>query len=403
MTVTDTMGFVSDIQKAAWILADAFDSVLGQPKVRDFLRQSIRSGRTSHAYLFCGPTGSNKTSTAFALAQVLLCPNNPHEEKGGLCGKCENCNRIRRKSHPDVKFLEPAGANGYLVEQIREVVSDCSFAPIQADKKIFIMDRVDLLNHASANAFLKTLEEPPDNVVFILLGRTRDSVLETIASRCQVIPFRHIPPTEAAGIVAQNTGSTVDVALEAIEACSGSITKAIEFLRGGNDRIAFRSWLLQSLRGIWSMSDWDVLQLSKQVMEKTKTPITDIQKEMEKSIVSNSEFLAKSAIRQIEAKNKRQLSKKTSDYLKQALAITSSWLRDAIVVSSGTPELVVNVDRVDDLEMAAGRLSEVKAYQALVSIGEAAEMLDYNVNPEICFNVALFKVREVFNGACSTY
>ena len=147
-------------------MADAFDSVLGQPQVRDFLRQSIKTGRTSHAYLFCGPTGSNKTSTAFALAQVLLCPTNSTPDKGGFCGKCDTCSRIKRKTHPDVRFLEPAGANGYLVEQIREVVSDCAFAPIQADKKIYILDRVDLLNHASANAFLKTLEEPPQNVVF---------------------------------------------------------------------------------------------------------------------------------------------------------------------------------------------------------------------------------------------
>ncbi len=385
------------------ILADAFDSVLGQPKVREFLRQSLKAGRISHAYLFCGPTGSNKTSTAFALAQVLLCPNNDPLEKGGLCGKCEHCSRIKRKSHPDVKFLEPAGANGYLVEQIRDVVNDCSYAPIQADRKIYILDRVDLLNHASANAFLKTLEEPPDNVVFILLGRTRDSVLETIASRCQVIPFRHIPPSEAAGIVAQNTGTTSDVSLEAIEACSGSITKAIEFLRGGNDRIAFRSWLMQSLGRIYSMSDWAIIQLSKQILDRTKTPINDVQKEMDKSIEANSEFLAKSAIRQIEMRNKRQLSKKTSEYLKQALSIISSWLRDALVINAGTPELVVNIDRMDDLSHAASYLSPKYAYRALESIKEAAVMLDYNVSPETCFNVALYKVREAFNGANRTY
>lgn len=383
-------------------MADAFDSVLGQPKVRDFLRQSIKTGRTSHAYLFCGPTGSNKTSTAFALAQVLLCPKSSNEDKGGFCGKCENCSRIKRKSHPDVKFLEPAGSNGYLVEQIREVVNDCSFAPIQADKKIYILDRVDLLNHASANAFLKTLEEPPQNVVFILLGRTRDSVLETIASRCQVIPFRHIPPSEAAGIISQNTGVSIDIALEVMEACSGSITKAIEFLRGNNDRIAFRSWLFQSLGRMPVMNDWDILQFSKQILEKTKTPIADAQKEMEQSISANSDFLAKSAIRKIEARNKRQLNKKTLEYLKQTLSMISSWLRDVLMINSGTPELVVNVDSLDNLTSAAARMSATGAYSALAYIREASDMLDYNVSPETCFNVALFKVSEVFNGACST-
>lgn len=383
-------------------MADAFDNVLGQPKVRDFLRQSIASGRTSHAYLFCGPTGSNKTSTAFALAQVLLCPQGNPTVKGGFCGKCENCNRIRRRTHPDVRFLEPGGANGYLVEQIREIVNDCSFAPIQGNKKIYILDRVDLLNHASANAFLKTLEEPPDDVVFILLGRTRDSVLETIASRCQVIPFRHIPPSEAAGIIAQNTGTTADVALEAMEACSGSITKAIEFLRGSNDRIAFRSWLLQSIARIAQMSDWDIIQLTKQILERAKAPIADVQREMDEHIASNQDFLGRSAIRQIEARNKRQLSKRTSEYLKQALAIISSWVRDALVSDIDVPEAVVNVDRTEDFAHNADHLDIDRALEALNSIRDSVDMLDYNVSPETCFNVALFKVREVFNGARRT-
>ena len=210
-------------------MSDAFDGIIGQPKVREFLRSCVSSDRVSHAYLFCGPAGSNKTQAAYAFARAILCEGNP-------CADCEGCTsqacrHIVRKAHPDVHYLAPEGAQGYVVDQIRDVMADTLLAPIQAKRKVYIIDRVDLLGTAAANAFLKTLEEPPSDVVLILLGRTRESVLPTIVSRCQVVPFRHIPASEAAGILVQNTGCTLPEASIAIEACGGSITKAADFLR----------------------------------------------------------------------------------------------------------------------------------------------------------------------------
>ena len=188
-------------------MADAFENILGQPQVREFLRATVAQDRVSHAYLFTGPAGSNKTLAAYALAQAIMCPKGANGPRGGNCGACDCCRRIMRRKHPDVRYFAPEGAGGYLVDQIRDIVADTALSPIQADKKIYILDRVDQLGASAANAFLKTLEEPADDVVMILLGRTRESVLPTIVSRCQVVPFRHIPASEAAGIVAQNTGA----------------------------------------------------------------------------------------------------------------------------------------------------------------------------------------------------
>ena len=154
-------------------MADVFDGVLGQPRVREFFRATIASGRVSHAYLLTGPAGSNKTSAAYAFAQAILC------EKNG-CGECDDCARVLRRRHPDVHYSAPEGAQGYLVEQIREIVSDVSLAPIRAKSKVYILDRVDLLGTQAANAFLKTLEEPVPGVVFVLLGRTRESFLHRL-------------------------------------------------------------------------------------------------------------------------------------------------------------------------------------------------------------------------------
>ena len=107
-------------------MADAFENIFGQPRVRDFLRASVRGGHVSQAYLFCGPAGSNKTAAAYALAQAYLCPKGAKGPRGGLCGACDACSRIARRKHPDVRYYAPEGAGGYLVEQIREIVSDVS-------------------------------------------------------------------------------------------------------------------------------------------------------------------------------------------------------------------------------------------------------------------------------------
>ena len=93
-------------------MADAFEYILGQPQVREFLRATVASGRVSHAYLFCGPAGSNKTLAALAFAQGILCPKGPKGPRGGNCGACDTCGRIMRKKHPDVRMFEPEGAAG---------------------------------------------------------------------------------------------------------------------------------------------------------------------------------------------------------------------------------------------------------------------------------------------------
>lgn len=379
-------------------MADAFNNILGQPKVRDFLRSSVASDRVTHAYLFSGPAGSNKTQAAYALAQALICPKGATGPRGGACGDCDNCTRARRKTHPDVHFYQPEGASGYLVEQVRAIVADVALSPIQAKRKVYIIDRADMLNRAAANAFLKTLEEPPDDVVLILLGRTRESVLPTIASRCQIVPFRHIPPTEAAGIISQNTGASPEQARQAMEACSGSISKAIAFLRApGNERLFFRGEMLKMLSSIDAMDDWQIVLAARKIVEDSKAPLDTLRAQQEEELAKNQDFLAKSAIRQIEESNKRRLSAGASEYLKQSLSIVSSWLRDVCVAGSGAPELAVNTDVLPQIEAMAAVADASRLACALRAVEDAKKSLDYNVSPETCMDVVLFKVRKVFD------
>lgn len=379
-------------------MSDAFENILGQPKVREFLRATVAQDRVSHAYLFSGPAGSNKTLAAYAFAQAILCPKGATGPRGGNCGACDICRRILRRKHPDVRYFAPEGAGGYLVEQIRGIVADTSLAPIQASKKVYILDRADLLGVQAANAFLKTLEEPPSDVVLILLGRTRESMLPTIVSRCQVVPFRTIPAMEAAGIIAQNSGASIDLSRMALEACNGSITRAVEFLKS-NERLEFRTRVLEVLGWLRKADDWDIIGFASDLVVRVKAPLDVARAEQEQELADNADFLAKSAIRQIEARNKRQLTAKTFESLRQLTAVVRSWLRDIMIVCAETPELVINVDVRAQVNDAASVTNEARVAAALAAVRRCDEAISYNVSPETCIDAMLFEVRDLLYGS----
>ena len=367
-------------------MPDVFDSVYGQPKVREFLRRTIATGRISHAYLFTGLAGSNKTQAAYAFAQAVVCERH-------ACGQCDDCRRIQRRKHPDVRYFAPAGASGYLVEQVREIVADAELAPIRAKCKVYIIDRVDLLGVHAANAFLKTLEEPSPGVILILLGRTRDSVLPTIVSRCQVVPFRQIPAHEAVGILVQNTGIGPDKAAAAIQACGGSISKATEFVRSP-ERMAYRKRVLESLGTLRAADDLDVLVMAGELVVGAKAPLDAVRAQQERELEENADLLAASALRRIEARNKSAITMQTFDYLHQLTSIIRSWLRDVLMVCDGISDLVINADALAGVKAAAAATTPERVAVALRAVDEADAAIAYNVSLETCIDVLLFDIRE---------
>ncbi len=372
-------------------MSDIFDGIFGQPRVREFLRASIASGRVSHAYLFTGPAGSNKTAAAYAFAQAILC-------KDHGCRTCDDCRRIERRKHPDVHFYTPEGAQGYLIEQIREIVSGVSLAPIRAKGKVYILDRVDLLGVSAANAFLKTLEEPVESVTFILLGRTREAVLPTIVSRCQVVPFRHIPAREAAGILSQKTGVTPEQARIAIEACNGSITRAMTFAKSA-ERAEFRTRIMEVLSNLPLSDERDVLEYAAELIERAKAPLDNVRTQQSEELAESADFLTKTALKQIELRHKRALSMATRESLNQTTSIIRSWLRDVLMIASGTPDLIVNIDQREVLQRVAQKVTPASIMSALREAYKTDETLSYNVSPETCLDVLLFSIREVLNGS----
>lgn len=173
-----------------------FDSVVGQQHIVSTLEHAITEGRLSHAYLFCGPRGTGKTTMARILAKALLCRNAEAARAEGASGcmpdgTCEECELIAEGNHPDVYELDAASRTG--VDNVREeIINSVNFAPVRGKYKIYIIDEVHMLTTAAFNALLKTLEEPPAHVVFVLCTTDPQKILETILSRCQRFDFHRI-------------------------------------------------------------------------------------------------------------------------------------------------------------------------------------------------------------------
>lgn len=165
-----------------------FRDIVGQEHIERTLKNAIEQNKVSHAYLFCGPRGTGKTTTARILAKALLCEKGPTIDPDGTCPECE---AIANGNHPDVYELDAASRTG--VENVREeIISRVHYAPTRGSVKVYIIDEVHMLSQAAFNALLKTLEEPPEHVIFILCTTDPQKVPETIHSRCQRFDFHRI-------------------------------------------------------------------------------------------------------------------------------------------------------------------------------------------------------------------
>ena len=207
-----------------------FSHVVGQAPIIGTLRNQVVTNRIAHAYLFCGSRGTGKTSTAKILAKAINCLQ---PENGDPCGKCENCLRADNEETLDVIEIDAASNNG--VDEMRELRDTVKYPPQYGKYKVYIIDEVHMLSTSAFNALLKTLEEPPAHIVFILATTEPQKLPETILSRCQRFDFGRIPSTEIAGRLkeaAEGSGARVsDGALMMIaRAAEGGMRDALSIL-----------------------------------------------------------------------------------------------------------------------------------------------------------------------------
>ncbi|MHA0042107.1 DNA polymerase III subunit gamma/tau [Deinococcus sp. PEB2-63] len=173
-----------------------WEDVVGQEHVKDVLKAALEQGRVGHAYLFSGPRGVGKTTTARLIAMTANCTGPVPKP----CGECESCLSVRAGSHPDVMEIDAASNNS--VDDVRDLREKVSLAAMRGGKKIYILDEAHMMSRAAFNALLKTLEEPPGHVIFILATTEPEKIIPTILSRCQHYRFRRLTPEEIAGKLA---------------------------------------------------------------------------------------------------------------------------------------------------------------------------------------------------------
>ncbi len=200
----------------------SFSEIVGHEKVVAALRRALRSGRLAHAYLFVGPVGVGKSTTAWEFAKALQCPVSVDD----ACEQCRDCGKVRERTHPDVVWVEPQGKQ-ILVEQIRELQRRLAYKPLEGLRRVAIVQAAQEMNVQAANALLKLLEEPPEDTVMLLLAGSESSLLPTVVSRCQKMRFAPLPTGLVAEYLEQRAGWDPETAGRIAPAAQGSIGRAL--------------------------------------------------------------------------------------------------------------------------------------------------------------------------------
>ena len=263
---------------------------------------------------------------------------------------------------------------------------------MRAKSKVYVVDRADLLRGTSANALLKTLEEPPEGVVFILCGRTVAAMLPTIVSRCQVVPFRVVSPAAAVSAVVRASGASEREARVALSV-AGAPARAVEFLASPGRRDV-RRLVVDALDGLARGDSWDAVKSADAIAAAVKVPLADVKEAQEAALEQSSDFLTSAALKAVEAANKRELTARERSGIMEALAAAESVLRDVLARLEDPGRDPVNSDAAAVVERLAARATTAGVVSALGACTGAAERLSHNVPAQLTLEVWLLAIKE---------
>ena len=348
-----------------------WDTVIGQERVKRILRQTLRNGRIAHAYLFAGADGAGTEALAVEFARSLLC-----ERRGeSACGECSSCRKSAALHHPDLRIVVPMpgtdnakddeggaaeneamqelvrqtsakAADPYvkielpkakfiLIRSVRGMKKEASLSSAEQGRKVFLIFDADAMNDAAANSFLKVLEEPLDEVHFVLTASTRDAVRQTIVSRCQVVSCSLLSEREIAEALADRDGVPPDQARIAARLAGGEYTRARQLM--GGDLQRYRAQTAGFLRSALGASPLKMFE-------------------------EQEEYLAGA---------KR-------DEAEQLLSMLHVWMRDAIVMREGSGA-VINIDQEQDLRRFVAKFGTRDLERSLAAVERSLELLRRNV------------------------
>ncbi len=249
-----------------------FSGIVGQDAAVEVLKRVLRGRKIPHAFLFTGIPGAGKTTTALAFARALNCER-PVDGDG--CGRCIPCRQMAGGNFPDLEILRPDG-RVIRIEQVRELTRRVGFKTVSGRYRVCIVERAEAMNVEAANAFLKTLEEPPPGNVLILQTLEKKDLLPTILSRCRKVPFHPVPAAVLAGWLSEEAGLSAETASVLARLSEGSVGRALR-MACSTELMERRASHIQVVTGLPARPSWEILSAAVEysAQEKKRSGGTD--------------------------------------------------------------------------------------------------------------------------------
>lgn len=318
--------------------------IVGHKQSVKILVKAIAGGRVAHAYIFAGPEGVGKETTAMSFARALLCSR---PAGGDACGVCRGCRQVSSGNHPDFYLVEPAGSF-IKIEQVREIERRVPFRPYQGGRKVFLIRQAETMTAEAANCILKTLEEPPEDTVFILVSARPQLLLPTILSRCQAVYFKGLAvPELIQGLVALKGVSGEEARLYASLA-GGSMGRALSYATGS--LLADRDEVNALARTLRQCGPLEAVAMAEEVSE----------------------------------------SKSRALFTLDTLAC---WYRDLMVCrEAGDDGCLFNTDRVDIIKAEARHYDTARIMEIIEEIGSTKRKIEVNANTRLAIEALFLQI-----------
>ena len=335
----------------------------------------------SHAYLFRGPRGSGKRAAARAFAAEVLAvaSDNPEDARRRAL--------LDPSPHPDLVWLAPTGAQ-HMVEEVRERgIRAAAYRPFEGGKRVFVVEAAEAMRDESQNALLKTLEEPPEFVHLILLSSDGEGLLETVASRCQIVDFAPLP-AEVLERELVEEGASPDEAAAAARLAAGDLERARVLLspQGRELRADVERCLGAALEGKCADAPW------KGLLDRAKSAGDDAEAVAREALEEESQAGIKRSAKDITDAAKRAGRRSRTEILALGFELCAAWLRDLAAVAAEAEEVVFNRDRLDVLRSQAQGLDAATARGGAALVQETRRGLDLNVSEELVLEALFFRL-----------
>ncbi|MCJ7652806.1 MAG: DNA polymerase III subunit delta' [Actinobacteria bacterium] len=369
-----------------------WDEVVGHEAIKRSLKNAVERGRMNHAYIFSGPSGVGKFMTARAFAAAILCGE-------GGCGECNICRRVVEEKHPDVMVMRPAGKN-IPIEAIRALRLDTFRKPSESDWKVYIIKNAERMWDEGASTLLKVLEEPPGNVVFILVTANAEGMLPTIRSRCQRINFSLVPAGELHDYLVERKGIPSDKADLVVRLTGGVLGRALDWCDDPS-RLSRRDSVVRIARALKQADINLALEMARELYQEVRAPVEEISsvyQERKRELADGAldDDAVRKFSRALEEECKREQLKEEIRGTKEVFSTLAWWYRDILILKEGgDSRLLVNVDLATEIAGETEASPAQKLIECIELLGDAVKAVEQNVPVQLNLESALLGIQEV--------